>query len=250
MTSTTIHRVQVPQTLDTESTTKLADTIERAIAEPRGVIVLVGGEGTFCRGADFVSLLAADDAGRLPIECARSLDAFVRCVWLIRSCHKPVIAAVDGEALAGGVGIAAACDLVIASERSTFGLPEALFGLVPAITLPVLLERMTPQKARLATMSAGSYSAAEAHTMGLVDVVTSADTLEATMRGHARALARASADVVSTLKRLRGSLALPEGRAALERGAEMTRALLQSAPVGHAIREFMVAGGRLPWETR
>jgi len=249
MTSTTTHRVQVPPTLDTESTTKLADTIERAIAEPRGVIVLVGGEGTFCRGVDFMSLLAADDAGRLPVEVARSIDAVVRCVWLIRSCHKPVIAAVDGETLAGGVGIAAACDLVIATERSIFGLPEALFGLVPAITLPVLLERMTPQKARLAAMSAGSYSASEAHTMGLVDVVTSADALGATIRGHARSLARTSPDVVGTLKRLRGSLGLPEGLAVLERGAEMTRTLLQSERVGQAIREFM-AGGLLPWDTR
>jgi enoyl-CoA hydratase/carnithine racemase len=249
MTSTTIHRVQIPPTLDSESTTKLADTIERAIAEPPGVIVLVGGEGTFCRGVDFMSLLAAEDAGTLPVECARSIDAFVQCVWLIRSCDKPVIAAVDGETLAGGVGLAAACDLVIATERSTFGLPEALFGLVPAITLPVLLERMTPQKARLVTMSAGSYSAAEAHRVGLVDIVTSVDTLATTMRTHTRALARTSPEVVGTLKRLRGSLALPEGRAVLERGGEMTCALLQKEHVGQAIREFM-AGGLLPWEAR
>ena len=52
MTSTTIHRVQVPPMLDARSTGELADTIERAIAEPRGVIVLAGGDGTFCRGID------------------------------------------------------------------------------------------------------------------------------------------------------------------------------------------------------
>ncbi len=244
-----IHRVQVPPTLDARSTGELADTIERAIAEPRGVIVLAGGDGTFCRGIDFTTLLAAEDTGTLPAECARSVDAFVQCVWLIRSCDKPVIAAVDGETLAGGVGLAAACDLVVATERSTFGLPEALFGLVPAITLPVLLERMTPQKARLVVMSAGSYGAAEAQTLGLVDVVTSADTLVATVRAHARTLARTSPDAVGALKRLRGSLGLPEGRAVLERGGEMTRTLLQSEHVGHAIREFM-AGGPLPWEAR
>src|SRR5690242_20112014 len=182
MTSTTVQRVQVPPTLDAGSTEGLAAALERAIASPRpGVVVLAGGEGTFCRGIDFVSLLAADDTGTLPAECARSVDAFVECVWLIRSCDRPVIAAVDGETLAGGVGLAAACDLVVATERSTFGLPETLFGLVPAITLPVLLERMTPQKARLVMLSAGAYGAAEAQTLGLVDVVTSADTLAATV---------------------------------------------------------------------
>jgi enoyl-CoA hydratase/carnithine racemase len=249
MTSATIHRVRVPPTLDARSTGALADDIERAIAEPRGVIVLAGGAETFCRGIDFTSLLAAEDTGTLPAECARSVDAFVQCVWLIRSCDRPVIAAVDGETLAGGVGLAAACDLVIATERSTFGVPEALFGLLPAITWPVLLERMTPQKARLVVMRGGSYGAAEALALGLADAVTSADTLAATVRAHARTLARTSPEVVGALKRLRGSLAAPEGRAVLERGGEMTLALLQSEPVGQAIREFM-AGGPLPWEAR
>jgi polyketide biosynthesis enoyl-CoA hydratase PksH len=249
MTSTTLHRVQVPPTLDAGSTSELADSIERAISEPRGVVVLAGGEGKFCRGIDFTSLLAAEETGTLPAECARSVDAFVQCVWLIRSCAKPVIAAVDGETLAGGVGLAAACDLVVATERSTFGLPEALFGLVPAITLPVLLERMTPQKARLVMMSAASYGAAEAQTLGLVDVVTSAEALAATVRARARMLARTSPEAVGALKRQRGSLALAEGRAVLERGGETTRALLQSQHVGQAIREFM-AGGPLPWEAR
>src|SRR5919106_1480067 len=146
--SMTIHRIEVPPALDARSTEGLAAGIERAAAEPLGVIVLAGGDGTFCRGIDFMALLAAEDAGALEDECARSVEAFVHCVWLLRSCGRPVVAAVDGETLGGGVGLVAACDLVVATERSTFGMPEMLFGLIPAITLPVLLERMTPQKAR------------------------------------------------------------------------------------------------------
>jgi enoyl-CoA hydratase/carnithine racemase len=249
MTNVTIHRIRVPPALDARSTGELADSLERAIAESGGVIVLAGGNGTFCRGIDFTSLLAAEDPGVLEIECARSVEAFVQSVWLIRSCGKPVVAAVDGETLAGGVGLAAACDLVIATERSTFGMPETLFGLIPAITLPVLLERMSPQKARLVTMTAGSYAAAEAQTMGLVDVVTSADALEPTVRAHARSLARPSPGAIGALKRFCADLTSPEGRAVLERGGEMTRTLLQNEQVGQAIRDFM-AGGRVPWEAR
>jgi len=245
----TIHRIEVPPALDARSTGILAAAIERAAAEPRGVIVLAGGDGTFCRGIDFAALLAAEDAGALKEECARSAEAFVHCVWLLRSCGKPVIAAVDGETLGGGVGLVAACDLVVAAERSTFGMPEMLFGLVPAITLPVLLERMTPQKARLMTMTARSYGAAEAQAMGLVDVVTSAEAFESTVRAHVRALGRTSPEAVSALKELCAGLASPEGRAVLEHGGKVTRALLQNEQIGHAIREFM-AGGRVPWDTR
>jgi enoyl-CoA hydratase/carnithine racemase len=249
MTNVTIRRIQVPPALDVRTTGQLVDSVEQAISQSGGVIVLAGADGIFCRGIDFTALLAAEDAGALEIECARSVEAFVQCVWLIRSCGKPVVAAVDGETLAGGVGLAAACDLVVATERSTFGLPETLFGLIPAITLPILLERMTPQKARLVTMTACSYGAAEAHAMGLVDVVTSAEALEPTVRAHARSLARTSPDAVGALKRFCGNLMSPEGRAVLERGGEMTRTLLQREHVGQAIREFM-AGGRPPWEVR
>jgi enoyl-CoA hydratase/carnithine racemase len=249
MTNVTMHRILVPPALDARTTGELAERIEHAAAQPRGVIVLAGDGGTFCRGIDFTALLAAQDAGALAVECTRSVDAFVRCLRCIRSCGKPVGAAVDGETLAGGVGLAAACDLVVATERSTFGLPETLFGLIPAITLPVLLERMTPQKARLVILTARSYGAAEAHALGLVDVVTSADAFDATVHGHARSLARTSSEVVGALKRLCADLVVPEGRAALERGGELTQTLLQRAHVGQAIREFMT-GGRLPWEAR
>jgi enoyl-CoA hydratase/carnithine racemase len=244
-----LHRVQVPPVLDARTTGALADCLQQAAARAGGVILLTGADGTFCRGIDFTSLLAAEDAGTLEVECAQSVDAFVRCVRLIRSCDKPVIAAVDGETLAGGVGLAAACDLVVATERSTFGLPESLFGLIPAITLPVLLERMTPQKARLVILTAASYGAAEAQALGLVDVVTPADALEPTIRAHARWLARASPEAVGALKRFCADLVSPERGALLERGGEMTRAFLQREQVGQAIREFM-AGGRLPWEAR
>jgi hypothetical protein len=85
--------------------------------------------------------------------------------------------------------------------------------------------------------------------MGLVDVVTSAEAFESTVRAHVRALGRTSPEAVSALKELCAGLASPEGRAVLEHGGKVTRALLQNEQVGHAIREFM-AGGRVPWDTR
>src|SRR3989442_1665557 len=98
----TIHRIQVPPALDARTTGELADNLERAAAQPGGVILLAGAGGTFCRGMDFTALLAAEDAGTLEAECARSVAAFVECVWLIRSCGKPVVAVVDGPGVPRG----------------------------------------------------------------------------------------------------------------------------------------------------
>src|SRR2546422_11136811 len=115
----TIHRIQVPPALDARTTGELADNLERAAAQSGGVILLAGAGGTFCRGMDFTALLAAEDAGTLEAECARSVAAFVECVWLIPSCGKPVVAVVDRETLAGGGGLVAARDLVGAAEAWT-----------------------------------------------------------------------------------------------------------------------------------
>ena len=103
------------------------------------------------------------------------VEAFARLVQAIRTIGKPVVAVVAGIALGGGVGIAAAADVVIASTRAAFGLPEALFGLVPGVVMPILLERMTPQKARWLALTGHTRSASEAQQLGLVDLVVSDD---------------------------------------------------------------------------
>src|SRR2546428_13549518 len=116
----TIHRIQVPPALDARTTGELADNLERAAAQPGGVILVAGAGGTFCRGMDFTAPPAAEDAGALEAECARSVAAFVECVWLIRPCGKPVGAVVGGGRLAGGVGLVAAGDLGAPAGRRTF----------------------------------------------------------------------------------------------------------------------------------
>ena len=101
--------------------------------------------------------------------------------------YKPVIAAVNGVALGGGFEIALACDIIIASESATFGLPEPRVGFVAAAGGMHRLVRMIPQKIAMGMMLRGKpIDAGEAFRLGLVNQVVPADTLMETARGYAR----------------------------------------------------------------
>jgi enoyl-CoA hydratase/carnithine racemase len=217
----------VPHALDLRRSNELADAIE-ACTEP--VIVLEGRGDAFCRGMDFAASAAeSTDDG---------VAAFARCIRALRTAGKPVIAAVDGIALGGGVGIAAAADLLLATPRATFGLPEVLFGLVPGVVMPILLERMRPQKARLFALSAGSRTAEEAERFGLVDAVVS--DLATAIRSASRELSRARPAAVAVLKRM------TLDAAAVERGAAQTSRLLRS-PIVLAAMQTFTDTEELPW---
>jgi len=80
---------------------------------------------------------------------------------MMHQAPKPLLAAVDGRSIGGGMGLACACDWVVATERATFALPELLWGLMPAIIWPVLTDRMAPHVVRHWTLCAHSRSALE-----------------------------------------------------------------------------------------
>ncbi len=122
-----LRTIEVPERLDARSLARL----EVALAADEGsVLMLRGSRAVFCRGMD---LAAATDGA---IE--RGARAYASVLGALRSAPRPTVALVEGEALGGGVGLLAACDLVIASTSATFALPEALYGLVPAMVVPVL----------------------------------------------------------------------------------------------------------------
>jgi enoyl-CoA hydratase/carnithine racemase len=218
--------IEVPEALDLARADQLATAI---LASSDPVIVLGGGPETFCRGMDFGALVAD------PAAIRRGVEAFARLVRTIRTLAKPVVAVVVGRALGGGVGIAAAADVVIASPRAAFGLPEALFGLVPGVVMPILLERMTPHQARWLALTGHTRSASEALELGLVDLVASDDRLDATVKHTVRQLTRARESAVASLKRTFDD-------AAIARGVDETTRLLCSPEVGAAITAFVDGG--------
>ncbi len=190
--------------------------------------------GGFCHGMDLESIATADAADR-----ARGIASYVECMNALRTSQVAVVAAVDGVALGAGVGLAASADFVVATQRSRFGLPEALLGLAPAIVLTPLLDRMAPQKVRRMALLASTVSAADAYHDGLVDeVVSNPAELEAAVRRIARQVKRTDRHAGGVIKALCHQLAHLDPVDALELGARCTRDRLANDERRSAILAF------------
>ena len=246
-------RIIVPRTLSHATIFALIRDIEAAIADPASsAIVVAGGDDVFCEGLDFASLGAAPDEPAAPApaedQVRPALEAFAHGLDALRSAGKPSVALVAGAARGGGVGIAAAADVLIAAETSTFALPEILFGLSPAIVLPFLTERISLQTVRLWALTGEAQSAATAQAAGLVDRVVPEAELEAAGRRWLRRLGRGDAGAAATFKRHAATLA-GDRRRALQEGVALTARALRDEAVLAAARRFADAGTP-PWEAR
>lgn len=231
--------------IDAEGAASLLAALEEAEADPRcRIIVLEGRHPVFCRGMDLDGVTSG--AGGDPADGVR---LFARCLGALRGSHRIVVSVVDGEALGGGVGLAAAADLCVATARSIFALPELVLGLLPAVVLPVLRERMLPQKVRALCLTP-AVPADAAREWGLVDRwVEDPARLERAVRAVIKHCLRCSPDAVAGLKDLRGPSGGPSLDEALEDGADRTAGILRDPAALEAIRAFL-DGEPLPWFDR
>jgi enoyl-CoA hydratase/carnithine racemase len=242
--------IPLPPALDARAIRALDEAIAVACRDTTArALVLEGRDGVFCCGMELRALV--EDAGdeRAAERLAEGFAAFARCLVGLRLAPKPTIAAVDGEALGGGVGLAAACDLVLATDRSTFGLPELLYGFVPATVLPVLLERMPAQKVRLMALSGHAHRAARARELGLVDELAPDGQLGPALRRAVRLLTRAHPAAVAALKHDTAATPHLELSAAVRRAARRSAEALGDRAVLDGIRAF-VGEGTPPWLAR
>lgn len=154
---------------------ELASMVDRAAADDGVLVIVITGTGdaAFSAGGDlsggFVDAPLAGHAERA---------AMARLLKSMRHGGKPIVARVNGHALAGGLGLAAACDIVIAVEDATFGAPEVKVGLWPMM-ITAVLQRVMPHKAALELMMTGRrITADEAMRLGLVSRVVPRDDLD------------------------------------------------------------------------
>ena len=231
--------------IDGDGLARLSAVLEEADGSSRcRVLVLEGQAGSFCQGMDLAYMTAQPPRERLPATVS-----FARCLGRLRGGRQVVVAAVDGTVMGGGVGLAAAADVLLCTEGSTFGLPEVSLGLLPAVVLPMLLQRMPAQSARWLSLF-GTVGSGKALELGLVDqVLDDADALGRATRRTIKQALRCRPRSVSGLKchmdRVQG-MALPE---ALEAGAQLTAELLDDAR-GMAALEAFLDGEPLPWFER
>ena len=183
----------------------MADALREALldadrdAEVR-VVIMRGAGDDFCAGADLAALETMIDAGpEAHREDARALgDVFLT----LRGMRKPVIAAVHGRALAGGAGLASACDIVIAHEHAELGYPEVRVGFVPAMVMTMLRRAVGEKRAFDLVASGRTVRAAEAERIGLVSRVLDGGEFEAGVAALADALAKSPPAALAITKRL------------------------------------------------
>ena len=165
----TLNRPEALNAISTELATELAEAFEPLTTDPgvRAVVLTGAGERAFCVGADLKQRAGFDDHGWFVQR-----EAFRRGFAAVRRCPLPTVAAVAGFALGGGTELALACDLVVAAEDATFGLPEVRLGLVPAGGgTQLLVRRVGRSVARDLVLTGRRVEADEALRLGLADRV-------------------------------------------------------------------------------
>lgn len=132
------------------------------------VVVFQGENGVFCTGMDFQELIF----GQSPDTQKIFSSGYMSLIKRFTTSSKVIISLLDGEVLAGGVGIVAASDIVISTKNTNFCLSEPLWGLLPACVIPFLIRRVGFQKTYYMTLTTRSIHAEQAYEMGLIDELT------------------------------------------------------------------------------
>jgi methylglutaconyl-CoA hydratase len=169
-------------------------------AAVRGIVVMGAGPA-FCAGADLNWMRAV--RGQTEAEIAADARRLQEMYQAIARCAKPTLARVHGAAFAGGLGIVAACDIVVAHVSTRFCLSEVRLGILPAIIAPFLLPKIGASWFRYLALTAATADGQLARTMGLVHEVAANDAeLDARVEAHAELLLGAAPSAIAHCKEM------------------------------------------------
>jgi methylglutaconyl-CoA hydratase len=196
------------------------------------VVVLAGRGQAFCAGGDLSRMekAATMTKARSRTEAGR----FAKLLYRMHTYPKPLIARVHGAAFAGGMGMVAASDLVVAAEDAEFCLPEVRIGLVPAMISPYIVKALGEQQARRYVLTGERLSAREAHRIGFVHECVPAAELDARVEKFSAQLAQAGPQALARSKKLLAKVGKATIAPAL---AAHTAAVLAEARAGDEARE-------------
>jgi len=233
-----LNRPEKRNALNTALVGALASGLERAAADEDVRVVAIRGAGKdFCSGADLEELGRVADAGiEESLKDAGVLaDLFVR----MRRHPRPVVAVVHGRALAGGCGLATACDLVLARDGAELGYPEVHLGFVPAIVMAMLRRKVTESRACELDERGERGAAAEAERIGLVNRVFPADGWEAAVEAYLDDLATRPPSAVELSKRLLYGIDQVAFEDAVARGTEVNALARATEACREGVRRFL-----------
>lgn len=228
----TLNRPERRNALDPELAQSLAEAIRGASDDPATrVLVLTGAGSAFCAGAQLDALLAASERG--DVAAAGATFGVAEEVYrALLACRPPIVAMVNGPALAGGAGIVSACDFAIASTHAVLGYPEIVLGLVPGMVMTILVRLVGIRAALDLTLTGRRVSADEALRIGLVNEVVPPERLAARVDELAGELASFSPSALATTKRWAWALAEIGGLLSQGRDLSTLQALTDDARTG------------------
>lgn len=172
----TINRPDRANAFDASLAAAMLEALDWLANDPKlRVLVLLGSGRTFCAGLD-LKALPATMAAPYDENYADALN-FAKLLHRLHTIPVPTLAVVPGAAIGLGVGLVACCDLALASAAATFRLPEVQIGILPAIISPYVIAAMGPRACQRYFLSGETFDAAEAHRLGLVQMVASLENL-------------------------------------------------------------------------
>lgn len=215
----TLNRPEARNALSPVLVDELTDALAWADADERARVVLLSGAGAdFCAGADLKSLAEMKDAA--VEEQLRDADALGDLFLVMRRVAVTIVAGVHGHAVAGGCGLASACDIVIASEDARFGYPEVKIGFLPAMVMTMLRRAVGEKRAFDLVATGRILDARSAEALGLVQHVFPPEGFQDRCLEFAEDLAGRSVTALTMSKRLLYETELHSFEASIRAGAE------------------------------
>lgn len=238
-----MYRPEANNTLNGELIRELTEILDLCENSAK-IIVLEGLPEVFCFGADFNGLQQTADNGQNQ-DNLQHPEPLYNILHRLSAGPYITVAHVRGKANAGGIGLVAACDIVLSEEKAVFSLSELLFGLIPACVLPFLIRRIGFAKANYMTLMTQPVSAEEAQRWGLIDAIE-ADS-ENLLRKHLLRLRRLNKKGISRYKMYMNTLdtSLSDSKtAAIKANIEVFTDKENLEKIARYVKT-----GQLPWET-
>jgi methylglutaconyl-CoA hydratase len=234
----TLNRPEKRNALDAELISEVRDAMRSSATDENVRVVLITGAGTdFCSGADLSGLERTFNASVLDhMADARNMaELFVE----MRHHPRPIVAAVRGRALAGGCGLATACDLIVAAESAKFGYPEVNIGFVPAMVMAILRRSLSEKRAFEMITTGEIISAQTASDYGMINSIFADETFELDVDAFVSKLASKSASAITLSKRLLYHMDAMGFEAAIEAGVETNAIARMTDDMKRGVEKFL-----------
>ncbi|MDD5067274.1 MAG: enoyl-CoA hydratase/isomerase family protein [bacterium] len=233
----TLNNSEAGNVLNIQSMEEFHKALRASLKDGKARVILLRSNGdNFCLGMDLKMLQETEGRNSL---AKKAVALYTRLLSLIYKSPKPVISLIQGNVKAGGMGLACTCDIVIASDNSTFEFSEIFFGLIPANVMPFLYSlRIQPQKLRYLVLTGKKLSAAEAKGLDLVDEVFSGPEMEKGIKSIIKNLLRASPEALAEAKLFTRKLSGKSMEKSISMARKKLLGLIRDPDVMNAIKSF------------